>query len=193
VPEPLPAPKRKHKVDENGKRDTTSMNCRDCRKVRATWGLPVDRKKLWCAACGRNHLREGAEAIKRVGDGLCEDCVNSEAHFGMPVDWDDDATVTDSRGRVPGKEKLYRWCRACAANHPGCANNRPSHRPAAIAARKAELEKRREARTVAKQERRKQRREAIKAGRMKEPLTSYAPPAVLALCFVRQGFVSPSS
>lgn len=180
VPEPVesPAPKRKHKVDENGKRDTTSMNCKDCHTTRATWGLPDDGKKLWCAACGRNHLREGAQLIKRIGDGACEDCVQREAHFGMPVEWDDnDQPVTAQRGlvggKVPGQEKLYRWCRACAVNHPGCVNNRPTHRPKGIAARKLELEKRREARIEAKKERRKQHRKEIKAGKMKEPVSSY--------------------
>jgi hypothetical protein len=165
-------PPRKRKP-QNGKRDTTSMNCRDCRKVRASWGLLTDMKKIWCADCGRRaHAHEGAALIRNVGSGYCEDCVKMEAKWGMPIDDEE----TDSRGipvggRASGKQKRYRWCKACAEKHPGAVDNRPFMRPEAIAARKVELEKRREARAVAKVERRKKHREEIKGGRMKEPLT----------------------
>jgi hypothetical protein len=189
VPQPeaspsAPAP-RKCKLLPNGKRDMTSMNCVECRKVRASWGLPVDRKKIWCSGCGRKHLREGAQVIKTVGDGYCEDCMDSVATFGMPIDWKRENGVMDRRGnpvgaRASGKEKRCRWCKSCAASHPGAVRNQSSARPEAIAARKIELQKRREARAVAKKERRKKSREEVKAGRMKAPVSSCVPPSLFS-------------
>lgn len=175
------APATRKRKPQSGQRDTASMNCIDCRKVRASWGLPIDMKKIWCSSCGRNHVREGARIIKTVGNGYCEDCLDRGAKYGMPIDWERDNSVTDRRGRpvggrAPGKEKRCRWCRICAANHPGAVNNESSQRPEAIAARKNELQKRREARAVAKKERRRKTREEIKAGRMKAPASPCVPP-----------------
>ena len=50
-------------------RQSQMVKCEDCGKVRATFGLPGERSKRWCAGCGKGH---GAVRIQQHK--MCEVC-----------------------------------------------------------------------------------------------------------------------
>ena len=62
----------------------------------ASYGLPSDRKRLWCGPCGKPK-----GAIKLTGSKMCEDCGNSHAHYGL----------------IANRKRL--WCSVCSKQHPG--------------------------------------------------------------------------
>ena len=64
--------------------------CEDCEKVQPTFGLPGERRKRWCAGCGRSN---GAVSLSLQK--VCEECRMVTASFGMPG------------------ERMRRWCSSC--------------------------------------------------------------------------------
>eukprot|EP01048_Picozoa_sp_COSAG05_P028201 COSAG05_NODE_8626_length_686_cov_1.725724_1_plen_126_part_10 len=71
-------------------RDLSSKMCEGCGLEHASYGLPSDGKKRWCAGCGREQA--GAQDLSSK---MCEGCGRKHASYGLPSD---------------GKK---RWCAGC--------------------------------------------------------------------------------
>ena len=69
--------------------------CEECGLKGAGFGLPNDRKRLWCGPCGK------PKGAIHLGSKMCEDCGNATAHYGMSSD----------------HKRL--WCSVCSKQHPG--------------------------------------------------------------------------
>ena len=82
-----------------------SKMCESCPRepgTLASFGLPSDGKKRWCAGCGR-----GQAGAVNVAKKKCEDCGLKQPSFGLPGD-------VGKRGL-----KRRRWCSGCADGHEG--------------------------------------------------------------------------
>ena len=55
--------------------------CEDCRDKLASFWLPDERKKRWCAGCAKEH--NGSESVANSGK-KCEGCHLKQPTFGMP-------------------------------------------------------------------------------------------------------------
>ena len=78
---------------------TENRKCEDCGLKQANFGLPNEKKKRWCAPCGKKH--PGSFNVKLQD---CEDCNDTHRSFGMP------------------DERKKRWCGDCATKHAGAIN-----------------------------------------------------------------------
>ena len=59
----------------------------------ASYGLPSDRKRLWCGACAKVH-----GGILLQNHKMCEDCHTKHAHYGLP-------------------NEKSKWCSGCGKRH----------------------------------------------------------------------------
>ena len=56
--------------------------CADCNKKNASWGMPQDRKRKWCATCGRDH--EGAVDLEEIDDAVQRRSIEQQIYeFGQ--------------------------------------------------------------------------------------------------------------
>ena len=67
-----------------------SQLCEGCGTKQANFGTPTERKKRWCAACGKAH-----RAVNLKRQKMCEGCGTKQAGFGTPT------------------ERKKRWCGEC--------------------------------------------------------------------------------
>eukprot|EP01046_Picozoa_sp_COSAG06_P036370 COSAG06_NODE_4003_length_4670_cov_882.870488_2_plen_742_part_00 len=71
-----------------------SQLCEGCGTKQANFGTPTERKKRWCAACGKAHRVVNLKRQK-----MCEGCGTKHAGFGTPT------------------ERKKRWCAGCGKAH----------------------------------------------------------------------------
>ena len=75
---------------------TENRKCEDCGLKQANFGLPNEKKKRWCAPCGKPH---GAQ--RTTSQKMCEKCKIRHANYGMP------GSKQNTGGREGTQKK---WC-----------------------------------------------------------------------------------
>jgi hypothetical protein len=67
---------------------TMPRMCEDCTKKQASFGTEVERKRRWCAPCGKAHgaislLKKKTPLQKKRAHKMCEDCTKKQARLGL--------------------------------------------------------------------------------------------------------------
>ena len=132
------------------------MMCEDCRLKRATYGLPAEGRRRWCAGCAAAEGRRAVRLDKQ--NKMCEGCGSKRPSYGLPAErkarWCVGCAAAEGRGAVrlqqqqmcegcglkqasfglPDADWTRRWCAGCSQPHRGAVNLSIHLRSAQLAA-----------------------------------------------------------